>query len=168
MTETPKTKEALLEDIRRQRDALEKFVASLAPEKLEAPGAIADWSVKDVLAHLAEWEQLLLVWYQAGLRGELPRLPAEGYTWAQMDDLNQAIYEKYHGWSLQDVQDFYHSSYAQVLEAVQGMAESDLFTPGRFAWTKQNTLADYVVPCTSEHYEWAREEMSKRWMGKNN
>jgi hypothetical protein len=78
-----------------------------------------------------------------------------------MDDLNQEIYEKYRDWSLDSVLDYYHRSYQQVLEAVQAMSDGELFTPGRYAWTKTNTLADYVIPCTSEHYDWARREMRK-------
>lgn len=158
----PTTKEALLKDIQKEHKALEKFLAELTPQQMVQPGAIAEWSVKDVLAHLAEWEQLLLVWHQAGLRGEIPPLPAPGYNWGKMDDLNQEIFEKYRNWSLESVLDYFRRSYSQVLEAVQAMAEDALFTPGRYAWTKKNTLADYVVPCTSEHYDWAREEMLKR------
>jgi hypothetical protein len=95
------------------------------------------------------------------LRRENPPLPAPGYNWGKMDDLNQEIYEKYRDWSLDSVLDYYHRSYQQVLEAVQAMSEDELFTPGRYAWTKKNTLADYVIPCTSEHYDWARREMRK-------
>jgi uncharacterized protein (TIGR03083 family) len=157
----PTTKEALLEDIRKEREALEKFLAALTPQQMVEPGAIAEWSVKDVLAHLAEWEQLLLVWYQAGLRGETPPLPAPGYNWGKMDDLNQEIFEKYHDAPLERVLDYFRGSYSQVLEAVQAMAEDELFTSGRYSWTKKNTLAAYVIPCTSEHYDWARQEMRK-------
>jgi uncharacterized protein (TIGR03083 family) len=157
----PTTKDALLAEVRSERDALEESLAALTPQQMVVPGAIADWSVKDVLAHLAEWEQLLLVWYQAGLRGEIPPIPAPGYSWAQMDDLNQEIYEKYRDLSLDEVQAYFRASHRQVLEAVQTMTEDELFTPGKFAWTKQNALAAYVVPCTSEHYEWARHEMRK-------
>lgn len=157
----PTTKDALLAEIRAERGFLEEFLATLTPQQMVVPGAIAGWSVKDVLAHLAEWEQLLLVWYQAGLRSEVPPLPAPGYSWAQMDDLNRKIYEKYFDRSLEDVQTFFHASYLQVLEAVHAMTEDELFTPGRYTWTKQNALAAYVVPCTSEHYDWARQEMRK-------
>jgi uncharacterized protein (TIGR03083 family) len=157
----PTTKDALLAEIRAERGALEEFLATLTPQQMVVPGAIAGWSVKDVLAHLAEWEQLLLAWYQAGLRGEIPPIPAPGYSWAQMDDLNQGIYEKYSDRSLENVQAYFRASYLQVLEAVHAMTEDELFTPGRYTWTKQNTLAAYVVPCTSEHYDWARQEMRK-------
>jgi uncharacterized protein (TIGR03083 family) len=155
------TKEALLDDIRTEREALEKFLSTLTPEKIAQPGAIAEWSVKDVLAHLAEWEQLLLVWYNAGVRGEVPPLPAPGYNWGQMDELNQKIFEKYRDWTLEDVLGYFRKSYQKVLEAVQAMGEDELFTPGRYTWTKKNTLAAYVIPCTSEHYDWARKEMRK-------
>lgn len=157
----PTTKEELLKEIHAERAALEKFLADLDEEVMIRPGAVAEWSVKDVLAHLAEWEQLLLIWYQAGLRGESPPLPAEGYNWGQMDDLNQAIYEKYRDRSLAEVQAFFRDSYRGMLAAVEGMEEIDLFTKGRFAWTKVNALVDYVIPCTSEHYQWARLEMRK-------
>jgi hypothetical protein len=157
----PTTKDALLAEIRAERGALEEFLATLTPQQMVSPGAIAKWSVKDVLAHLAEWEQLLLVWYQTGLRGEDPSLPAPGYSWTQMDDLNQEIYLKHRDKLLEVVQTYFHTSYMQVLEAVQAMAENELFTPGHYAWTKKNTLAAYVVPCTSEHYAWAIEEMRK-------
>jgi uncharacterized protein (TIGR03083 family) len=155
----PTTKEGLLQEIHAEREALEKFLAGLAPEQMVQPGALGEWSVKDMLAHLAEWEQLLLVWYNAGLRGEVPPLPAVGYHWDQMDDLNQVIFEKYRDWTLEDMQAYFQDSYRQTLEAVRAMTEEELFTPGRYRWTKQNTLADYVIPCTSEHYQWALAEM---------
>ncbi len=157
----PATKETLLKDIRTERKALEEFLAALTPQQMIQPGAIAEWSVKDVLAHLAEWEQLLLAWYQAGLRGDVPPLPAPGYSWRQMDELNQVIYEKYRDEPSEGVLDFFRTSYLQVLEAVQAMSQDELFTPGQFTWTKKNVLADYIIPCTSEHYDWARKEMLK-------
>ena len=157
----PTTKGELLEEIHAERDKLARFLAPITPEQMTQSGAIDGWSVKDVLAHLAAWEGLLLVWYNAGRRGENPPLPAEGYGWEQMDDLNQRIYEKYRHWTLDEVLDYYRKSYRETLEAVQAMAEDELFTPGRYAWTKNNALVDYVVPCTSEHYQWARQEMRK-------
>ena len=155
----PTTKDELLREIHLERDRLERFLLPLSPEQMTQSGAIAEWSVKDVLAHLAEWEGLLLVWYQAGRRGENPALPAEGYGWEQMDDLNQNIFEKYRPWSLDEVLAYSRKSYQDMLDAVQAMTEDELFTPGRYAWTKTDALVDYVIPCTSEHYQWARQEM---------
>ena len=95
----------------------------------------------------------------AGLRGEVPELPAPGYTWEQEPELNQAIYEKYRDLSLDEVLAFSQASHRETLGVVQGMSEAELFTPGAYAWTKQNTLCAYVDPCTASHYRWAREEI---------
>jgi hypothetical protein len=44
---------------------------------------------------------------------------------------------------------------------VQAASEEDLFTPGRYAWTKQNLLAAYFASATSSHYVWAKKEIRK-------
>ena len=38
------------------------------------------WSIKDVLAHLIEWQQMNLKWCATGARGEKPAMPAPGCT----------------------------------------------------------------------------------------
>ena len=162
----PTTKEELLRAIHMEWDSLEKSFTNLTPEQMIQPGAIGKWSVKDVLAHLAEWQQMCLGWYNAGLRGESPHLPAEGFKWNQMPALNRRIYEKYRDQTLEDVQDFFQASYRQTLDVVERASEEELFKPGYFAWTKQDALASYIIPCTSSHYHWARTEMRKSMRAK--
>ena len=157
----PTTIKDLLSDIQKERDALEQFLATLSPEQMIQWGAIGDWSPKDVLAHLAEWHQLCLDWYNAGLHNETPHLPAEGFKWSQMPALNHKIFEKYRDRSLVYVWDFFRSSHQQILDIVEGANEEELFKPGYFSWTKSSSLSSYVIPCTSEHYRWARTAMRK-------
>ena len=157
----PQTRTELLAAIDQEWSALAALLEPLTPQEIVAPGIMDDWSVKDLLAHLAAWEQLLLGWVRAGLRGEAPELPAPGYTWEQEPELNQAIYEKYRDLSLDEVLAFSHASHQETLGVVLGMSEAELFTPGVYAWTKQNTLCAYVDPCTASHYRWAREEIAK-------
>lgn len=157
----PSTKEQLLTEMQQERQALEAFLATLTPDEMTRPGAIAEWSVKDVLAHLIEWEQMVLAWYKAGRRGQTPHTPAEGYTWGQLPELNQRIYEKHKGRALDDVTRQFRASYRQMLKLVQGLTEEELFTPSLHAWMKKNTLAAYINSATSSHYRWARTEMRK-------
>jgi hypothetical protein len=56
----PTNKEELLIDIHKEWAKLENFLASLTPEQMTQPGAIGDWSPKDVLAHLAGWQQMCI------------------------------------------------------------------------------------------------------------
>lgn len=157
----PTTKNQLLLEIEKERNALEEFLSLLTPDQMIQPGALGPWSVKDVLAHLTEWEQMFLAWYKAGLRGQTPEKPAPGYKWSQLPQLNQQIYEKHRDRSLQYVQKQFRSSYRQILKAIRGISEEDLFTPGRFLWTEKHPIVAYIIPNTSSHYRWARTELRK-------
>jgi len=157
----PTTKEQMLEEIDQERNALEEFLRSLTPDELVRPNILGPWSVKDVMAHLLEWEQMLLGWYKAGLRGKLPEKPAPGFKWNQLPELNQQIYEKYCDQSLQEVQRQFRASYRQIIKTLHGLPEEDLFTPKRFAWTERHALLAFILPNTSSHYRWARTEMQK-------
>ena len=158
----PTTQDQLLSASQQEHTALEELLATLTPEQMTQPGVLGEWSVKDVLAHLIEWEQMVLGWYKAGRRGQAPQIPAEGFNWGQLPALNQRIYEKHRGRPLGDVLKQFKASYRSVLKAVQGMSEEELFTRGHYAWTKTSALATYVIGCTSSHYHWARTESAQR------
>ena len=157
----PTTKKQLLEAIEVERKALEKFLDELSPAQLTQPGLVGEWSAKDVLAHLIEWEQMVLNWYSAGVKGRVPATPAEGFNWAQLPQLNQKIYEKHCDRPLADIQMEFKSSFKKMLSTIQGLSDEDLFTRGRYAWTKNNTLGAYFISSTSSHYHWARTTMKK-------
>lgn len=158
----PTTKDRLLTEIQREREALEQFLDMLAPEQMTHPGALGTWSVKDVLAHLVEWEQMFLGWYAVGKRGEIPATPAEAFTWRQLPQLNRQIFEKHRDRALEDIQKQFESSYRKMLKTIQGMTEEELFTRGYYAWTNKNALVTYIIPNTSSHYRWARTQMHKQ------
>ena len=66
-------KTQLLSEIQRERRSLDDTLALLSARQMTKAGVTrGGWSVKDVLAHLVEWQQMNLGWYAAGLRGEPP------------------------------------------------------------------------------------------------
>ena len=114
----PTNKNQLLSDSQKEYAALEQFLATLTPEQMVQPGALGEWSVKDTLAHLLEWQNMCLGWYAAGLRGENPPTPAEGYKWSQLPALNQMIFEKYRHAVLEDILAKFRTSHQKVTELV--------------------------------------------------
>ncbi len=157
----PQTKKQLLEAMEVERKALEQLLARLSPAQMTQPGIVGEWSVKDVLAHLLEWQQMVLNWYSTGLKGKVPAIPAEGLNWSQIPELNQRIYEKHCGRPLADIQKEFKASYKKTLNTIQDLSDEDLFTRGRYAWTKSTTLGAYFIGCTSSHYLWARTNIKK-------
>ncbi|MBT7191837.1 MAG: ClbS/DfsB family four-helix bundle protein [Anaerolineae bacterium] len=162
----PTSKKDLLDAIEKERNALDKYLETLTSEQLVEPNIVGAWSVKDVLAHLFAWMQMCIGWYKTGLRNEIPALPAPGFKWNQTPQLNQHIYEKYKNISLDEVLTQFESSSREILEAIQGLSNDELFTARHFAWTKKNTLGTYMVSATSSHYFWARKEIRKGFRAK--
>ena len=100
-------------------------------------------------------------WYDAGLRGEDPPVPAEGYTWATEHELNQAIYERHRDEQLEHVLADWRDTSRRLLLGINGISEADLFTPGRYAWTGRGALASFVYECGPNHYRWADVEIKR-------
>jgi len=159
----PANKTQLLSESQEEYEALEQFLAGIDQTQMNQPGALGDWSVKDTLAHLYEWQQMFMRWYTAGLRGENPPTPAEGYKWSQLPALNQMIYEKYTGQPLEVILTQFRISHQQTMQLIQSLPDADLFTPGLYTWMRTSVLAAYLSANTGSHYRWARTEMRKRF-----
>jgi len=162
----PTTKDQIIETAQAERAALEQLLASLTPEQMIQPKVVGDWSAKDVLAHLIEWEQMAVNWYEAGVKGKVPVTPSEEYNWGQLPQLNHALYLKHRDRGLADIQKDFTASHKKIMKTIQNIPEKELFTRGHFAWTKNNTLAAYFISGTSSHYRWARTTLRKGFNSK--
>ncbi len=156
----PKTKADLLTQTRVERAALLDCLAALSPEDMNRPGAYG-WAAKDFVAHLAEWERLLFGWYESGLRGEKPELPAKGYTWRTMDDLNAAIFQRFKAEPAAALLATWRETSDRLIELAESLPEAELFEKKHFAWTGSTSMALYVDECGPNHYRWARTEIEK-------
>ena len=138
---------------------LKDLVARLRDEgRLEAAFATParDRSVRDVLAHLYAWHLLLEGWYEEGMIGGSPALPAEGYTWRQLDALNVELRHRWADASVDDLERRLESSHAGLRRLVLAHSDDELFDRGAYPWTRGTALGDLCLECGSKHYAWAR------------
>lgn len=156
------TKTQLIEDAEKERAALEKLLATLTPEQMTQAKAAGEWSTKDVLAHLVEWEEMVMKWYAAGVKGKTPAVPSEEFNWGQLPQLNHAIYLKHRDKPLEQVLKEFKASYKKIMKVIDSIPEKELFTRGQYAWTRNNALAAYFNSATTAHYRWAKGEIRKR------
>lgn len=161
----PLRKLELLSEIQRERIALDKVLVLLSPAQMTKAGVTrGGWPVKDILAHVVEWQKMNLHWYAAGVRGEKAAIPAPGFTLRELPRLNQMIYRKHHGRSLQVVIRDYRSYHQRVINLFKALPDDDLVTMGRFSWTGPSwTLSDYLRASTAAHYLWARKRIRRWW-----
>ncbi|KKL68507.1 hypothetical protein LCGC14_2124310, partial [marine sediment metagenome] len=87
----PKTKTELLELSQKNYSKLIDYVDSLSEKVQQAvfPKGYLNRNIKDVLAHLHHWHLMFLEWYETGMAGQKPDMPAKGYTWKTLPDLNR-------------------------------------------------------------------------------
>lgn len=146
------SKAALWDTMHSARAALEGALARFDEGALVTAEVTGDWTPKDTMAHIADWEQRFLRWYRAGQRGEVVERPETGMTWDDLDRLNREVVERSRARSLDEVRAEFAASYRAILDAVTAMDEDELFTVGRYAWTKKHPLLPYLRSNTDEHY----------------
>jgi len=158
-------KQELLAEIQLERTALDSTLTLLTRRQMTKAGVTrGGWSVKDVLAHLVEWQDMNLNWYEAGMRGEKPAIPAPGYTLRELPRLNEMIFRKHHRRSLDAVLKDYRSYHDTVIALIQALPDDDLVMLNRFSWTGPSwTLSDYLRASTAAHYLWARTRIRQWW-----
>jgi hypothetical protein len=155
----------LLEEIRSEREALDRLLDKFTPRMMTRRGVTAaGWSVKDILGHLIGWQQMNLCWYEAGERGEKPAVPAPGLTWKDVRKLNERIYRRHRRRPLEAVRADYAVFHQRMIELIHKTPEPELVKVGRFSWAGPTwTLSDYIRANTASHYRWASKHIGK-WL----
>ena len=162
------SRQALLAEVARERAALDDALAAVPRRFMTKAGVTrGGWSIKDILAHVVEWQQMNLDWYAAGLRGERPVIPAPGFTLRDLPRLNLRIYHKHHRRPFDAVWRDYADYHIKVVRLIETLDDTDLVTIGRFTWTGPSwTLSDYLRASTAAHYLWARTRIRRWWRAK--
>jgi hypothetical protein len=159
-----RSKQALLDDIRTEHDLLCARLAEIPQVRWHELDVWGDgWTLSDLVAHLAEWQRLFLGWYEDGLRGATPKMPAAGYKWSQTPGLNRAIWEKHRSRSRAAVQADFDSGYRRIVQIVQVLSPEQLLESGHYEWTGKHPLTTYIGPNTASHYRFATK-MIRRWL----
>ena len=156
-------KARLLSEVQSERQHLEALLAKLPRDEMLHSGVVGEWSVKDLLAHLIDWERRFVGWYEAGVRGEVPKTPDPDFDWDNLNELNQHIFELHRNRTLDDVLAEFKASHQQTLGLLQSMSEEEIFTAGYYAWVGDGRLFGFVRENTGKHYRWARKQI-ERWL----
>ncbi len=159
----PKSKRELLEILQDEKGRLDEVIGQLTKDQLLEPGIESGRSVKDILAHIIDWEQRMIRWIQESAAGLVPQRPAPGMTWNDLDKLNEQTYLQNKNKALAEVLPAFANSYNQALVAVQGLTDEDLFDGSRFAWRDGDPMWHMVAANTWWHYKEHREQI-ETWL----
>lgn len=146
----------LLEQIAASRSALDRLVASLAPADFERADE-SGWTIKDQLAHIAAWEQILMAMLRGEDRGAPVGLP-HGQA-LSIDEINDHILQRSRERTVAEVLVDYRQTHGELLSELDQLSDVDLDLPyshfqPQFAaddwashpisgWIRDNTTAHY-------------------------
>lgn len=118
------------------------------------PGTL-NRNIRDVLAHLHHWHLMMLDWYNVGMTGQKPDMPAKGYSWRNTSKLNQKIWAQYQNIGLEEIREDFERSYEAIQQLILTHDDAELFEKKRYKWTGSTSLGAYLISASSSHYDWA-------------
>jgi hypothetical protein len=140
-------KQELLDGIKAGREQLESLWAGLDDaEMTRRPGPQADWSVKDLIAHLTFWEQTAVDDIRTDLNG------GPHVIFGAVDEVNAQVFAKNCDRALADIQaDFARSR--QAFEALVAELPDDVLNDReRFTWLEGESAAQLLADESYGHY----------------
>jgi hypothetical protein len=159
----PTNKATLLELSQKNFDMLFDFIDkhSEADQNKEFPLGTMNRNIRDVLGHLYHWQKMMQLWYETGMSGQKPDIPAKGYTWKTVPELNRKIWEQYSPMPLSELKSKLKDSHVLMMEIIKNHTDEELFEKKRYPWTGTTSLGAYFIGVTSSHYDWALKLISK-------
>jgi uncharacterized protein (TIGR03083 family) len=123
VTETDADITGMLNEIAAAWEDLRASYAGLSDAQMQEPGVVDDWSVRDILAHVAVWD--------TEARNALPDIAAgrreQAYgTYDDIDAFNARKTEELRGMPLDDARRLMDDAHRQLLDYLHGISPDDI------------------------------------------
>jgi hypothetical protein len=138
-----------------------KLEASLANLNEEQLFQICDehgWNIKDHLAHIAHWEEVLLFMFYGISYEESQRIPWGKYP--VFDDVNEAMRRQWVDFSPNFILKRINRVHRHLMEKLSPLSEEDLRTPVKQFFSsiwipeyEQRNIAEFIRAHTDTHYQ---------------
>ncbi|MGC2485259.1 MAG: ClbS/DfsB family four-helix bundle protein [Acidimicrobiales bacterium] len=143
-------KEELLRTITSAYDELAELVERISDDRLLDP-AMDDWTGKDVLAHLAWWQDhsaRLAEDFRAGRQPDDTTHPG-----STTDEINEYVFRKHVDDSPEVARVEFKKSFERLLLAIEPLTDKELFSPGLCSWLDGVALSEMLFWDSSRHYQ---------------
>jgi hypothetical protein len=161
----PTDPEILHSRIHEEWEALAAVIATLDEPKIVRRDE-GEWSVKDILAHIAVWEKFLIVNQFLDVpAAEALCVPPGVIDRADEDEVNAILFERNRDRTLADVQSDWYETHRWLMSELSKLGEERLKKPTLCFGAAPRPLAQWVIVNTYEHYADHRRAIEKRRIG---
>ena len=92
------------------------------------------------------------------MSGDTPFMPAPGYKWSKIGQLNMRTWENYQEVTLNQAIKKLKLSHGRVMEIIRSHTNEEIMTKKYYKWTKTSNLYSYFAGNTSDHYIWGKKK----------
>jgi hypothetical protein len=144
MSEETAGQQRLIANVRATQDRWRRLVSDVPRERMEQPGAMGDWTFKDVALHLTGWRRRTIRRLEAAAAGE----PEPPNPWPddlgddEDDTINAWMHERTKDRPLDEALAEADAIWDEFAAVVATLPEDLLTDPTRFDWMEGVALAD--------------------------
>ncbi len=163
------TKAKLMAVVAQSRARWENMLAEIDEQRMMQPGAMGDWTFKDVVAHLTAWRVRSIQRLEAALTDTevapppWPDFPGTEDEEDHVELTNQWIYRENRDKALAEILRESAESWRRFTDLAQAIPEEKLWDRERYAWLKGYTVAD-AVRGSLDHFHDEHEEGLRAWI----
>jgi hypothetical protein len=157
METTTNTKDAILDRLHDEYEALASVLDKLTVEQMIEPDVVGEWSVKDLIAHLVYWNRLPVQEIEAALNGVDPstlldRVDDDTTEGSRVDAINAKVVEESYNDSVGDVMANFAHSYQLLLQTVMNLPEIAFDSGSEIEQLLGDTIDNTLNNNTYEHW----------------
>jgi hypothetical protein len=149
--------ESILTYLEKELTEWESLLSNLNEYHLLQEPVYGTWTVKDVLAHLYEWQRVSISRLKAGIQNSIPEFPdwfiRDPESEKERDELNRLIYNKWENKSWNDVYGSWKNGFKELIELSKKINSDDLNDKEKFKWLDGYSLNDVLEHSYIHHHE---------------
>ncbi len=148
----------LVADSNAARNEASAALEDADPTLLAAPGLIGDWSARELVAHLAHWDDWASTCLEAVVRGALPDLTSDAWD---VDAQNAAVAREVASSPMSVIRDREAQAFQRFVDRLVALDASLLAVPAPWGGTVETIVRDNVPDHYAEHAAHLRAWFSK-------
>ncbi|MBI5051699.1 MAG: ClbS/DfsB family four-helix bundle protein [Chloroflexi bacterium] len=151
-------KKEITQALNEERSKFLKSIEGLSDEQMTEKGVIDEWSIKDMLAHIATWESEMVTFIAQMKQGKKPRTNLMS---GKVEELNAEFYKSNKNRPLDRILADFHGVRKQTIKQVESLSEKELTDPKHSPHTKGNALWEIIEGDSFGHEAEHREQIGK-------
>jgi hypothetical protein len=159
----PATKPELIKAIRTARNEWDSLIAQIPQHRLSEPVADGQWSIKDIIAHVTEYDR----WLALGLAMRLQKPPKIWLDDISLDEFNAVLHQQNADRNPSDILLDSTSVFRELINEVEAHSDAYLFGTHRLEGVSYDIIPFQILKSESYGHYYDHIPAMRAWLFSN-